>query len=124
MIKEIKLSRTKKTKKIKKNNGKRKYNRKNSISKHENIKHTKKHNVSRYINKNIHKNNKKIETNIEIKENKLQEGGNKDIQSKEKFEVKRLDDIDYSQFTLTKYMNSNINWGNSPGPAPMDCCIM
>jgi hypothetical protein len=50
-------------------------------------------------------------------------GGSKEI-SKEKFEVKRLSDIDYSQFSLSRYLDTNIDWGTSPGPPPTDCCIM
>jgi len=105
MIKEIKLKKTQKGKKHK-----RKLNRKNSISKSD--KHTKKHNFAIKKNKN----------NI-VKSNNLQEGGNKNTQ-KEKFEVKRLEDIDYSQFSLSRYMKADINWGSAPGPPPMDCCIM
>ena len=53
----------------------------------------------------------------------LTKGGGKEI-SKEKFEVKRLSDIDYDQFSLSKYLDTDIDWGTSPGPPPTDCCIM
>ncbi len=51
--------------------------------------------------------------------NKKQFGGNK-----EKFEIVKLSDIDYSQFTLSKYVASDVDWGNSPGKPPTTCCIL
>ena len=115
MITEIKLNKTKKIKK----NGKRK--------------HIKAGLKKSFTKKNLLKNesenkNKKDKDDKDNKYNKskndLQQGGNTNLQGKEKFEVKRLDDIDYSQFSLTKYLNANIDWGMAPGPPPLDCCIM
>jgi hypothetical protein len=99
MINLIKLKRTSKIKK----NGHGKHNKK----------HIKNHKLTKLL---LHKN--KV-----MKENSssLQKGGNN---TKEKFEVKRLTDIDYSQFSLTKYLNQDIDWGSSPGPPPTDCCIL
>ena len=65
------------------------------------------------------KHNKK--NNIQKCSLKKQDGGSN---TKEKFEVKRLTDIDYSQFSLTKAMNADTDWGSSPGPPPTDCCIL
>ena len=70
-------------------------------------------------NGNKRKNNKMMKLS---KTSSLQKGGNNN--SKEKFEVKRLADIDYSQFSITKYLDTDIDWGSSPGPPPTDCCIL
>ena len=113
MIREIKL---KKTRKIKKN-GKRKNNKKNKVSKHI---------VKGSASSSIHKMNNSDKKPL----NKLQEGGNNIIDTnnnnntKEKFEVRRLTDIDYSQFSLSKYLSADTDWGSSPGPPPKDCCIL
>lgn len=72
-------------------------------------------------NKNNKNNNKKSKTIT-------QSGGNANVNAnantKEKFEVKRLNDIDYSQFSMSKYVDANIDWGSMPGPPPTDCCIL
>ena len=121
MITEIKLNKTKKIKK----NGKRKHIKaglKKTFTKKNLLK-----NESENKNKKD-KYDKDDKYNKEDKYNKskndLQKGGNANLQPKENFEVKRLDDIDYSQFSLTKYLNANIDWGMAPGPPPLDCCIM
>jgi len=106
MIKEVKLKKTKKLKR----NYKRKNNKKNSI-------------YSKKLTKiSTHQVSKKDDQKNNETKKSLQEGGSNN--SKENFEVKRLTDIDYSQFSLTKYLNSNVDWGLCPGPPPMDCCIM
>jgi hypothetical protein len=133
MIKEVKLKRTKKIKK----NGKRKNNKKIKLSKkhssfqykleekkdekkEEKMKKEEKKEEKKedkYESKQFKKdNNKKYNKNIKIK------GGGTNNNCKEKFEVKRLSDIDYSQFSLAK--SADPDWGNSPGPPPMDCCLM
>jgi hypothetical protein len=99
MIREVKIKKTK-NKKI----AKFKNNKKNSISKYEGKKT--KYNVNQNSNHHNHHHNN-------------QKGGNK-----EKFEIVRLADIDYSQFTLSKYVNTDIDWGDSPGKPPTTCCIL
>ena len=42
----------------------------------------------------------------------------------EKFEIVKLADIDYSNFTLSKYVANDIDWGDSPGKPPTTCCIL
>lgn len=42
----------------------------------------------------------------------------------EKFEVTTLDHVDTSKFSISKYVNKNIEWGVMPGAPPTDCCIM
>lgn len=119
MIKEVKLKKTKKTKKIKKN-GKRKYI-KNNIKKNikKNDKNYENNNkLTKKLSRKIKKINKDVAKEVPIL--KSQDGGN----TKEKFEVKKLNDIDYSQFSLSKYVNQDIDWGTCPGPPPTDCCIM
>ena len=96
MIREVKIKKTR-NKKI----AKFKNNKKNSISKYEGKK-TK-------INVNHHNNHN----------HKHQKGGNK-----EKFEIVKLADIDYSNFTLSKYVANDIDWGDSPGKPPTTCCIL
>lgn len=41
----------------------------------------------------------------------------------EKFEVTTLSNVDANKFSVSKYMNANIDWGIMPGPPPTDCCI-
>jgi hypothetical protein len=94
MIKEVKLKNTK-HKKI------------------ANFKNDKNKSNIKYNNNN---NTKKTKTKIN---NKYQNGGNK-----ERFEIVKLADIDYSQFTLSKYVKSDIDWGNSPGRPPDTCSIL
>jgi len=124
MITEVKLNKTKKIKK----NGKRKHIKvglkktftKKNLLKNENENKNKKDKKDKYD-----KDNKEVKDDKYNKsKNDLQKGGNTNLQGKENFEVKRLDDIDYSQFSLTKYLNANIDWGMAPGPPPLDCCIM
>jgi hypothetical protein len=98
MITEVKLKKTKNKKLAKYKN-----NKNNSISKYEGKK-TK-------IN-NIHHN----------RHNQTQKGGN--TNSKENFAIVRLSDIDYSSFTLSKYVASDIDWGDSPGKPPTTCSIL
>lgn len=69
--------------------------------------------------KNVKKNKKNLH-NKRTKKN-IQYGGNK---SKEDFEITTLDNIDPSKFSVSKYINANIDWGIMPGPPPTDCCIM
>ena len=104
MIKEIKNFKTKKTKKLKK------YKRKH----YKNQRLTKRQSHSNNIQK------KEEVSDSTIDAESKQKGGN----VKEKFEIKRLADIDYSQFSLSKYINTNTDWGSAPGPPPMDCSIM
>jgi hypothetical protein len=125
MIKEVKL---KKTKKIRKN-GRIKNDRiKNHIKKHNNnlTRKISKKISKKLLNKLLRKSQRKSLTNPlrnPLKKSllKSQDGGN----TKERFEVKKLTDIDYSQFSLSKYVNQDIDWGTCPGPPPApDCCIM
>jgi len=52
----------------------------------------------------------------------VQKGGNF---RKDKFEVTTLDNVDPSKFSISQYVNANIDWGNiMPGPPPTDCSIM
>ena len=53
----------------------------------------------------------------------IQKGGNS-TKSKEKFEVTTLDNIDPSKFSVSQYVNANVDWGLLPGPPPVDCSIM
>jgi hypothetical protein len=128
MITEVKLNKTKKIKK----NGKRKHIKaglKKTFTKKNLLKNEKENENKNKKNKKDHNEiNKDDKDDKDDKYNKsknnLQKGGNTNLQGKENFEVKRLDDIDYSQFSLTKYLNANIDWGMAPGPPPLDCCIM
>ena len=77
--------------------------------------------------KKVKKNGNKRINNKAMKLSKtssMQKGGNNNLNLKEKFEVKKLTDIDYSEFSISKYVNQEIDWGSSPGPAPTDCCIL
>lgn len=85
----------------------------------ENKKYINKYNkITRKYNKKNRKNNKnyyeKKKTKKNIKLLKVQKGG----------EVQALDDIDYSNIGISRYINKNIDWGASPGAPPMDCVIL
>jgi hypothetical protein len=66
--------------------------------------------------KQVGKYSKKTKKNI-------QQGGNITKQ-KDKFEVTTLDNIDPSKYSLSQYVNSNIQWGIMPGPPPVEGSIM
>jgi hypothetical protein len=104
MIREVKIKKTR-NKKI----AKFKNNKKNSISKYEGKK----------TKINVNHNNHNHNNNHNNHNHKHQKGGNK-----EKFEIVKLADIDYSNFTLSKYVANDIDWGNSPGKPPTTCCIL
>ena len=53
----------------------------------------------------------------------IQNGGNITKQ-KDKFEVTTLDNIDPSKYSVSQYVNANIDWGLLPGAPPVDCSIM
>lgn len=53
----------------------------------------------------------------------IQKGGD-NTKSKEKFEVTTLDNVDPRNFSVSQYVNANIDWGLLPGPPPTDCSIM
>ena len=74
------------------------------------FKNNKKNSISKYEGK---------KTKYNVNHNHNQKGGNK-----EKFEIVKLADIDYSQFTLSKYVATDIDWGDSPGKPPTTCCIL
>jgi len=63
-------------------------------------------------NRNVNKKTKK----------KIQKGGN--ANSKDKFEVTTLDNVNYKNFSVSRYVNANIDWGVIPNAPPLDCCIM
>lgn len=52
----------------------------------------------------------------------MQKGGN--FKKRDKFEVTTLDNVDCSKFSVSQYVNANIDWGLMPGPPPTDCCVM
>ena len=66
--------------------------------------------------KPVWKDSKKTKKNIQM-------GGNS-TKSKEKFEVTTLDNVDPSKFSVSQYVNANIDWGIMPGAPPVDCSIM
>lgn len=75
--------------------------------------------LNSYLNKNINDNDKKKIYKYLTKKYKAMGGA----RSKEHFEIKSMDDIDYSQFQLN--IPADINWGVMGGPPPNpDCCIM
>ena len=53
----------------------------------------------------------------------IQNGGNITKQ-KDKFEVTTLNNVDPSKYSLSQYVNANIDWGMLPGAPPVDCSIM
>ena len=117
MYTEIKLKRTQK---LKKNVNKRKHIKNRKLTK-QILKagFQKKHTQTEVVPK------QHLKISKSSRENTISfaKGGGKEI-SKEKFEVKRLADIDYNQFSLSKYLDSDIDWGTSPGSPPTDCCIL
>jgi hypothetical protein len=59
--------------------------------------------------------NKKTKKNI-------QKGGN--VKSKDNFEVTTLDNVNYKNFSVSRYVNANVEWGLLPQGPPVDCSIM
>lgn len=49
----------------------------------------------------------------------IQKGGNA-----ESFEVSTLDSVDVNKFSISKYVNKNIDWQGMPGAPPTDCNLM
>ena len=76
----------------------------------------------KYNNKH-NKNNKNYKNNKNKKlTQKKQKGGN---EKKEKFEVQSLNNFDFDKVNLSKYIDSNVDWGNMPGIPPQpDCTIL
>jgi hypothetical protein len=60
---------------------------------------------------------KKTKKNMQ---NNKQKGGG----GKESFEITTLSNVDTNKFSISKYVNSNIDWGICPGGPPSDCCVM
>jgi len=59
------------------------------------------------------------------KKTKKQSGGaGCDSKSRNNFEVTTLSNINPSKFSISKYVNSNINWDILPGPPPTSCVVM
>lgn len=77
------------------------------------------HNSRKYRKKkanNINKSRKYTKKN--------QNGGSCEISKRDNFEVTTFDHVDTSKFSISKYVNQNIDWGIMPGAPPTDCCIM
>lgn len=77
-------------------------------------KYQKKNKNYNVVNNNKTKKHIKINNNDNDNNKYIQKGG----------EVQALDDVDFSKFGVSKYINANINWGIMPGPPPMDCVIL
>jgi hypothetical protein len=58
------------------------------------------------------------------KKTKKQSGGGCNSRSRDNFEITTLSNIDPSKFSISRYVNANIDWGIMPGPPPTDCSIM
>ena len=118
------------TKKIKNKNkkNKHKHNKKNSNDKNKNNKNNKNIKLTKKKQQLEHKIGKEKDSNKHNSTNDIGNttklSGGSSNSNKEGFEVKRLTDIDYDQFKLSKYLVANIDWGNCPGTPPTDCCIM
>ena len=82
----------------------KKYRNKNNNNK-KNNNNNKKHLKHKKTVKNVSKNNVKSET-------KSQKGG----------EVQNLANFDYEQLSISKYINTQIDWNNSPGIPPKPSC--
>lgn len=54
----------------------------------------------------------------------VQQNNHKGGSSTENFEITTLDNIDINKFSISQYINANVNWGIMPGPPPTDCNIM
>lgn len=76
-----------------------------------------KKNIKNKQHKHIKQNYKKTKKNIQH----IQHGGNK---NKEEFEITTLNNVNPNKFSISQYINANVDWGIMPGPPPTDCCIM
>lgn len=61
---------------------------------------------------------RKTKKQIDFSNDITQKGG--DVES---FEVTTLDSVDVSKFSISKYVNKNIDWQGMPGAPPTDCVI-
>jgi hypothetical protein len=80
----------------------------------------------KYIKKKSNELKKKHFSNgkkIHKKTKKNMKGGF-DSRTKDNFEVTTLSNIDPSKFSISRYVNSNIDWQGMPGPPPVDCVVM
>lgn len=101
MIREVKIN---------KGNSK-KYNKNNKKNYKNKVKHsrqTKKNDARMNNDKNVRK---------------VQDGGS-NCKERDNFEVTTLSNVDASKFSVSKYVNANIDWGIMPGPPPTDCVVM
>jgi len=91
------------------------------------IKHNKnKHNKNKYkYSKKTKKNKFNINAINSNSSNTKHIGGSniKTSNKNEKFEITTLSNVDPNKFSVSKYINTQIDWGMMPGPPPTDCCI-
>ena len=72
----------------------------------------KKYNSNANANANVKKKTKK----------NMQKGGN--AKHKDNFEVTTINNVDASKFSVSRYVNANIDWGMLPQGPPVNCTIM
>ena len=91
------------------------------------IKESKLKNKSRKIIKKYGKNNNKNlrhKKTVKNSEN-VKHIGKSGLKSQKGGEVKALTDTDYDQFSVSKYIDKEVDWGSSPGiPPKPDCTLL
>ena len=70
----------------------------------------------------VRKNKRNSRRNTRKKTRKIQYGGN-NTRCKDNFEITSLTDVDTSKYSISRYVNANIDWNGLSAP-PTDCAIM
>lgn len=90
------------------------------------IKESKLKNKSRKIVKKYGKNNNKNLRHKKTVKNSIKNVGNMiAVKSQKGGEVQDLANFDYDQLSVSKYINTNVDYGSSPGiPPKPDCTLL
>ena len=86
------------------------------------IKESKLKNKSRKIVKKYGKNNNKNLRHKKTVKNIKNVGNMVEVKSQKGGEVNSLSHFDYDQLSVSKYINTNVDWGSCPGSPPKPSC--
>ena len=78
----------------------------------------------KYIKRKSNELKKKNSSNGKKIHKKTKKNMNGGSRTKDNFEITTLSNIDPSKFSISRYVNSNIDWQGMPGSPPVDCSIM
>ena len=86
------------------------------------IKESKLKNKSRKIIKKYGKNNNKNLRHKKTVKNSIKNEEKAGIKSQRGGEVQDLANFDYEQLSISKYINTQVDWGSCPGQPPKPSC--